>query len=208
MQLNRKRASCLQCGDKLGCLVRNQKACHILDTDGIRTHLLNLLCGLLPILEGICITQCVGKCNLCVAAFLLGCVNRSLKVAEVVQAVEDTDDIDSVCNGLLHEILYYVIGVVIVAEDVLSAEEHLQLRILEACAKLAETIPRVFLEEAKARVKRSSAPALYGVISDLVHLVDNRKHQFRRHSCSNQRLVRIAQDGLCNLNRFFNLICH
>ena len=44
MQLNRDVDSLFQCGDQLCCLIRKQQTSHILDTDGVRTHILDTLC--------------------------------------------------------------------------------------------------------------------------------------------------------------------
>ena len=42
------------------------------------------------------------------AAFFLGSLHSGLQVADIVQCIEDTDDIDTVCDGLLYEVFYYI----------------------------------------------------------------------------------------------------
>ena len=59
------------------------------------------------------------------AALFLCRLDGCLKVSEVVKAVEDTDSVDSVRDGLLDKIFNYVVTVVAVAEKVLSAKKHL-----------------------------------------------------------------------------------
>ena len=140
------------------------------------------------------------------AFFLFRSPDCRLKVPQIVEAVKDTDDIDTVGDGLLNEILYNVVRIGLVAENVLAAEKHLQFGFLEAFAQLAQTDPRIFLQETKGRVKCSSAPALYGMIAYLIHLVDDRKHLVCRHTGCDQGLMRVTQDSLSYFNRFF--LCH
>ena len=64
--------------------------------------------------------------------FLIGCLYSGLQVAQIVQAVENTDDINTVGNGLLYEIFYYIVCIMIVSQDILSTEQHLQLGLLES----------------------------------------------------------------------------
>ena len=142
------------------------------------------------------------------SAFLLGRLYGGLKVAEVIQAVENTNDINTVRNGLLNEILYYVVCIVVVPEDVLSTEQHLQFGILKSGTKLAESLPRIFLQETEAGVKCGTAPALYGMVADLVHLLHDGKHQLGRHSRGDQRLMGVTQYRFGNLYRLCCNICH
>ena len=191
MQLNGKLCILLHGLDQLACLVGNQKPCHILDTDRVRSHFLDLLRRICPVFQSVRITQRIGQSHLCMASALLllhpVCgVYRLLQVGKIVQAVEDTDNIDTVCNGLLHKSIHHVIGIGSVAQNILPAEQHLQLGVLEAVAKLAESVPGVLLQETKGCVKGCAAPALYGVIADLIHFAHNGKHEIGGHSGGNQ----------------------
>ena len=112
--------------------VRSQQAGHILDADGIRAHVLNSLGNVFPIVQGVSVAQGVAKRYLRVSLFLVAGLHRRLQVAQVVEAVENTDDIDAVGNGLLYEVFHHVIGVMVVSQNILAAEQHLQLRILES----------------------------------------------------------------------------
>ena len=80
---------------------------------------------------------------------LVGSINCFLKVSQVIKAVKDSDDIDSVCDGLLNESINNVICIRSVSEDVLSSEEHLELGVLESVTKLSESLPGIFLEESE-----------------------------------------------------------
>ena len=132
MQLNRDVDILFQCGDQLCCLIRKQQTSHILDTDGVRTHILDTLCQIYPVFQCICITQCIGHRYLCMTLLLVCSGYCSLKVAHIIHAVEDTDDINTIRNRLLYKILYYVICIRTIAQNVLSTEQHLQLRVLKS----------------------------------------------------------------------------
>ncbi len=210
MQLDRKLCIFFHGLDQLGSLIRHQQTCHILDTDGICTHLLNFFGSACPIFQRIGITQRIGQCNLSMAsAFLLfhsvGGVYGLLQVAQIIQTVKNTDNIDTVCNGLLHKGIYNVICVRSVAQNILTAEQHLQLGLFEAVTQLAESVPGILLQEAKGCVKGGTAPALHGMVSYLIHLLHNGKHKIRWHSCGNQRLVGVTQYGFRNFDRFLCL---
>ena len=141
------------------------------------------------------------------AAFFLGSLHSGLQVADIVQCIEDTDDIDTVCDGLLYEVFYYIIRIVTIAQNVLAAEQHLHLGILETIAHLAETLPRIFLQETKSRIESSAAPHLNCVVTNLIHLVDDRKHLLRGHTSCDQGLLTVTKNGLSNFN-WFNSFCH
>ena len=120
----------LQRSYQLGCVIRKQKACHILDTDGICTHILDSLCHILPVIQCISVAQRVGKRYLRMSFFLICSLNGCLQIAQIVQTVKDTDNINTVCDGFLYEIFYYVVCIRTVTKNVLSTEQHLQLRVL------------------------------------------------------------------------------
>ena len=207
MQLDRKIYCILHSRDQFSCGVRKKQTCHILDADGVCTHVLDSLGDVYPVIKGVRIAEGIGQCDLCMAFFLVRCLDCGLKISKIVEAVKDTDDIDTVCDGLLYEILYYVICIRLVAQNVLTAEEHLQLRVLEAVTQLSQSVPRILFQEAERCIEGSAAPALYRMISDLIHLVDDRKHLFSRHTGRDQRLMRVTQHGFSYFNRLF-FCCH
>ena len=73
--------------------------------------------------------------------------NCNAQIANVVKGVEDTEDANAVCRGVLNEFFYHVVGIVIIAEQVLSAQEHLNRRVLEVGFKIVEAFPRVFVQK-------------------------------------------------------------
>ena len=71
------------------------------------------------------------------ALFLLGSLNGSLQIADVVEAVKDTDDVNTVCDGFLNKVLHHIVSIVVVAQNILSAEQHLQLGIFKAVSQFS-----------------------------------------------------------------------
>ena len=197
----------LHCGfqrcHQLGGLVRQQQTGHILDTDGVSAHLLNLLGHAGPVLQGVSVSQGVGQRHLSVSSLLIGCGYCGLQVAQIVQTVENTDDINTVGDGFLYKVLHHVVGVGTVAQDVLSAEEHLQLGILEALPELSQSVPGIFLQETQGSVEGGSSPALHRMITHFIQLFYDGQHLLCGHTGRNQRLVRVSQNSLSNFNRFF-----
>ena len=111
VQLNRDIDRFLQCADKLDCLVRKKKSRHILDADGIRAKILDSLCKIYPVVDRVGIAKRVGQSDLRMSLLLIRCLDCCLQIAEIIQAVEDTDDIDPICDGLLNKVLNNIIRV-------------------------------------------------------------------------------------------------
>ena len=61
VKLNGKVRGLLKSRHQLRCLVGKQQAGHILDADGIRSHLFDLLCHGGPVFQGIGVSQCIGQ---------------------------------------------------------------------------------------------------------------------------------------------------
>ena len=93
-------------------------------------------------------------------------------------------------------------------QNILSAKQHLKFCLLKTISQLSKALPRIFLQETKAGIECRTAPAFYCMISNLIHLSDDRKHLLRCHSGCNQRLVRVTKDSFHDLNRLFLFICH
>ena len=198
----------LELRDQVIAGIGSQQTSHILDADGVCTHVLEGLGVLDIILVVVHGAQGVADAALNMSTFLIGCLDGSLQVAGIVQRVENTDDIDAVGNGLLDEVLDGVICIGAVAQHVLAAEQHLQLLVGQLLAQDAQTLPGVLIQETDAAIERSAAPALHREVRDLVHLGQDRAHFIHRHTGSQQRLVSIAQDDFRDLDGLFSHCCH
>ena len=208
MQVDRKACSFLQSLYQLCCRVWCQQTCHILDTQGVSAHVLNSLCNILPVIQCIGIAQSIAQRNLSMSFFSVGGFYSCLQVADIVQTVKDTDDVNTVGNGLLYKVLHYIICIVVISQNVLSAEQHLQLGVLKSVSQFPQSLPWIFLQETEAGIKGSAAPALNRMVAYLVHLINNGQHLLCGHSGCEQRLVGVTKDGFHNLHWPLFYLCH
>ena len=182
MQVDRDLNIGLEHAYHLGSSCRNHEACHVLDTDGVSTHVLDPQSEVLPVLRCIRLADRICHSYLCMSAVSLGRIDRSLEVSEVVQCIEYPDDIDTVVDRFFDKIVDYVIRIVSVSEDVLASQQHLKSGVRHSISQLSESFPRILIEESDAGIECSAAPALYCVIADAVEKSKCRFHVAERHS--------------------------
>ncbi len=126
---------------RIGC----QQTGHILDADGVGTHLLEGfgIGGIIFIIvhraEGI------ADAALHVRLLLIRRTNGGLKVARVIERVENTNYINAVRHRLLHKIFHHIVRIRTIAEHILAAEQHLQLLVGHLLTHNAQALPRVFV---------------------------------------------------------------
>ena len=92
-----------------------------------------------------------------------------------------------------------IIRVVLVAQQVLAAQQHLQLGLGHVLFDGAQALPRILIQETHADVERRAAPAFYGPITNIVQDGQSRDHILQAHTGSRLGLMGITQDGICNL---------
>ena len=149
--------------DQLVGGIRPQQARHILDADGIGAHIGvdgGFFGESFHRVDG---ADSIGNGDLSVDALFLGGLEGPVHVADVVQGVEDTDDIDAVSGRALDEFVHHVVGVVPVTDQVLTAQQHLQLGLGHGLAQLAQTVPGILVQKAHAAVEGGAAPDLAGM---------------------------------------------
>lgn len=101
---------------------------------------------------------------------------------------------------MLDEFLHHIVGIRLVAEQILSAQQHLQLGIGHRGADFTQPLPRIFVQIAQAGVKGGASPALHRIVTGLVHGFEDSFKVRIGHPCSNQRLLRVSKDRLGNSN--------
>ena len=200
MKLYRKRNRFLQLLHKLVSRIGLEQTRHILYADRVCSHVFKLFRKCREIFVAVYRTCGVAERSLNVPAFFFCRVYRRFKVARVVERVKYPDDVNAVRDRLLHEVFNHVVGIVTVAENILTAEKHLQLCFLCLCADLSESVPRILVKITQAGVKRGAAPRLKRMVPDRVKLFDYRQHFLCRHSCRRKRLVRIAKHRFAYFN--------
>ena len=133
-----------------------------------------------------------------VPAVLLHAFDRLLEIARIIERVKDAEDVHAVLARERREAFDDVVRIMLVAEDVLSAEEHLQGRLLADLLDLAKPLPRILAQKAHADVERRAAPALKRVEARVVDRLGDLQNVIGAHPRRPKRLVRIAQRGIGN----------
>ena len=193
-------------GHQVVGLLGAHDAGHVLDADGLDAHLLQVLHHLDVLLQGV--DGAGGEADGAggVSAPLDRLIHGDLQVAHIVQGVENTDDVNAVLDGVLHELAHHVVGVVLIAQDVLAAQQHLQLGVGHLLANLPQPLPGVLLQVAQADVEGGSTPDLGGIVAGLVDGLQNGLKFAVGQAGSDQGLVRVAQDGFGKT--YFSSLAH
>ena len=160
MDLQGQAGRVLDLGYQLVGNVRSEHARHVLDADGIRAGALHLVHQGDKVANRMDLAGGIANCRLHLSAGLFGGTDRGDQVAGIVQGVEDTQNVDAVLDGLLHERLDDIVRIVMVAKQVLTAKKHLQLGVLDVGANGAQALPGILVQKAQARIERRAAPHL------------------------------------------------
>ena len=160
-------------GNEVVCALRSHDAGHVLYADRAYAHLLELLDHLNKLCRRVHGAGGVGDRAGGHCALLYGLFNSDLEVVGIVERVENADDVDAVFDRCTHEAADDIVGIMLVAEDVLASQKHLELGVGHFCADLAQTLPRILVEKAQADVEGCTAPAFNGVESGLIHLFED-----------------------------------
>ena len=95
--------------------------------------------------------------------------NGRRHVANIIQGVEDAEDTHAVFNRQADELFHHVVGVMAVADQILSAQKHLQRGLGHVRLERAQAFPGVFVEETDTGVKSRTPPGLQRKKPDPVH---------------------------------------
>ncbi len=188
-------------------VVGGHQACHILDADRVRAHVLQLFGFFHVVVDVIDVSahalfgEAVADRSLKVFLVLFDDLHRGLEVAEVVERVKDPDDVDAVVAGTLHEGFHHVVGVVLVAHQVLPAQEHGEGGLFDVFFEGADAFPGVFAQIAVHGVEGGSAPHFHAVKAHLVHQFRHVEHVFGAPAGGKQRLMPVAERQVLDLYR-------
>ena len=136
--------------------------------------------------------------HVCLTFF--GLVNGHLDITEIVERIEYPEDIHTVIGRVRNEFADNIVGIMLVAEYVLSPEQHLQLRVFDLVLDFAEPFPWVFVQITQAGVKRCPAPAFQRIIAGLVQRFEYSFIIRIRHPRGNKGLVCVSQHGFCEID--------
>ena len=188
----------------LGAIGR-EHAGHVLDGDGVGAQILQLLAVFQVGIQRVHRRDRVGDGALEQTAALLDGLGVVHDVADVVQRVEHTEDLDAVAVRRVDEAVHDLLGVVLVADEVLPAREHGKRRIGRVRLDGAQTLPGVLVQKAQAGVERRPAPRLDGPVADAVHLRQDRQHVADLHTGGPEALLTVADGRVHDLKPWHEL---
>ena len=191
--------------EQLLSLVGAHGTSHILQADGLEAHALEFPAHFDILFYSV--HRALGVADTAGSDGVLGCilhrcVECGFTVPEIVQRIEDTDDVNSVFNGKLDELFYHVIMIVLIAQQILAAQQHLELVVRQIFPQLPQALPRIFVQIAQAGVKCCTAPAFNGIIPRLIHYRQNVGIICIGQSGCHQGLIGIPQNSFCKLHLF------
>ena len=141
--------------------LRLEQGGHVLQGDGISTHVEQLTSKLDIALNGVDRADRVANGALRVLAGLLDGSHGVRHVAGIIHGVEDTEHVHAVLSGLVDEAIDDLVVVVAVTQQVLATQQHLETAVGHQLAERAQTLPRILVEEADTRVIRGTTPTLH-----------------------------------------------
>ena len=189
--------------DEVLGLVGAHGAGHVLEADGIKAHGLQLFAHFHVLFYGVDRALGVGDTaggHGVGRGVLLGGFQSGLDVAEVVEGVKNTDNVDTVLNGQLHELFHHIVMIMLVAQQVLTTQQHLQLGVGQVLSQTAQTLPGIFAQIAQAGIEGGTAPAFHGVVAGLIHGAENAFIIAVRQTSGHKGLVGVPKHGLGNLH--------
>ena len=169
---------------------------HILDTDGIRTEVEVRFRELGIFFVGVVRRSRERNRHLDMFAGFLGGLCGALEVPGIVERIEDAEHTNTVIGCGFNELVDNVVGIVAVAKQVLSAEEHHDRSIGELLLEGAEAVPRIFVQEADTGVEGRSAPGFEAAIADFIEHGTCGKHVLGSHTGCLKGLMRVAEDEI------------
>ena len=188
--------------DKIPRRARREDSGHILDGEGVDAHRLLGLGKLHVRGYGVHGRRRVAYGALRMAAVFLHARYGRLEVARIVERVEHAEDVHPVLAGERDEPVHHVVGIVLVAEDVLPSQQHLKRSLAADLLYFAQALPGVLAQEPHAHVERGAAPALDGIVARRVDRLGDFEDVVGAHARRPKRLVGIAQRRVGNPNSF------
>ena len=131
--------------DQVVTLLRSHDARHVLDAYCGHAHFLHFGGDADKIVKGLDGARGVGNGSACDCSRLDGFFDRNLNIPCVVERVENTDYVYAVFHTLFDEHFYHVVGIMTVAQKVLSPKQHLQLGVFDLFADFSQSFPRVLV---------------------------------------------------------------
>ena len=205
MHINRQLDILPQRRNQIKALLGRHNARHILDTQRMAAHFLNLHAQRNEHLKVMDRADRIADAALCMPARLTAFVHCNLNVAHVIQRVKNADDIHAVFYAFAYKATHGIIGIVMVTQQILAAQQHLQFGVFHVRLNFAQALPRILVQITQTAVERCSSPAFDRMIAGLIHLVQHGFKVLKRHTGRDQRLLRITQHGFGDMHLFHGI---
>ena len=186
-------------GHEVVCFLRRADTRHVLDADGGNTHLLQFLHHRDVLLQRVYRARGVGDRTGGDGTLCNSLLNGDFQIVHVVQRIKNADDVDAVANRGTDKAAHNVVTVVLVAKDVLAAQQHLQLGVGHLCPDLSQAFPGVLIQEAETDVKGCAAPTLHRIETSLVDRFKDPLELIIGHARCDQGLTGVTQHGFGKL---------
>ena len=121
-------------------------------------------------------------------------------IARVVAGIKNTEAVNTVLCSSFNKLVYNIICIVAVTKKVLCTQKHHDFCVRHCSMKLAQTIPRIFIQEADTRVISCTTPAFYKFITDFINHWTSRQHICCCHTSCVKTLMSITNCKFRNSN--------
>ena len=171
MQMDRDLHGCFDTVYEVIGVERSQEPSHVFNAEGVGSQILQLFRHVDKTLHVVDGTDGIadGGFDMFAAGFHFS--HGPFDVADIVQCVEDAEDVDAIGGRPFDELFQHIVGIVPISDQVLPAEQHLELGIGHGGTQRAEPFPRILFEEAEARVERRATPDFERPIADGIELL-------------------------------------
>jgi len=180
---------------------RRQEPGHVFDAERVGSQILQLFGHVDEPVDAVDRTDRIADGGFDMFATGFDFLHGPFDVADIVQCVEDAKDIDAIGGGPFDEPFQHVVGIMPIADQILSSKQHLELGVGHGGAQRAESFPGVFFQEAEARIERGATPDFERPIAHGVEFLGDGQHILRSHARGQERLMTVAQGDIGDQNR-------
>ena len=181
VQFQRNRYFLFQRFDQVFRAIRTQQARHVFNTDRIGPHLYHFLGQPHKVCRFMIRTGGIDQRALHMGAGFFPCPKGSFQVSRIIEGVKHTDNGDAVLHTLFDKLRYHVVGIMVVTQQVLAAQQHLDGRMGHPVTEDAKATPGIFIQKTQASIKGSAAPGFNGMIPHVVQFFQNGDHILHPH---------------------------
>ena len=151
VKMNRRFDSRFERFDQFKGIIRCQQPCHILYADTVRIEFFKFF-GLVDIIVDVVdlsahtrLGHAVAHATLKMFAALFDYRNNGLKVSIVIEGIKCTEDVHSIFAGSFHKRLGNIIGIVAIADQILTAQQHGKRRFFNVTLQRSNPFPGVLI---------------------------------------------------------------